>query len=142
MSRARPRKTPRPKPARRSPSGLRRAGDFAALALVGAHAGLLLLIWRDGTLPTWLGALFLMLAAATFLVYAHDKQAAQHEAARVPETRLHLLELAGGWPGALLAQRRLRHKNRKLSYQFGFWACALLHESVLLHLWRQLRQVG
>ena len=30
-------------------------------------------------------------------------------------------ELLGGWPAAFLAQRRLRHKCSKSSYQFVFW---------------------
>ena len=38
---------------------------------------------------------------------------------------LHLLELLGGWPGAFLAQRRLRHKCSKGSYQFVFWLIVL-----------------
>lgn len=29
---------------------------------------------------------------------------------------MHALELAGGFPGALLAMVLVRHKNRKLSY--------------------------
>ncbi|MDG2525491.1 DUF1294 domain-containing protein [Stenotrophomonas sp. HITSZ_GD] len=121
----------------RGPSRLRRAGDLAALALVGAHAGLLWLMTADGVLPAWLAGLFAALSALTFAAYARDKRAARHEAGRTPELTLHLLELAGGWPGALLAQRALRHKNRKPSYQFAFWACVLLHEATLGHLLRQ-----
>jgi len=36
--------------------------------------------------------------------------------------------LLGGWPGALLAQQRFRHKTRKLSYQAVFWLIVLLHQ--------------
>jgi uncharacterized membrane protein YsdA (DUF1294 family) len=39
---------------------------------------------------------------------------------------LHLFALVGGWPGALAAQRLLRHKARKLSFQVLFWATVLL----------------
>jgi len=118
------------------PSRWRRAGDLAALALVAAHATVLWLMMLANVLPAWLGAAWVALSALAALAYARDKRAARLQARRVPETVLHLLELAGGWPGALLAQRWLRHKNRKLSYQFAFWACVVLHEAALGHLWR------
>ncbi|KRG46942.1 hypothetical protein ARC20_03620 [Stenotrophomonas panacihumi] len=130
-------KARKPLPAR-GPSRLRRAGDLAALALVGAHAGLLWLMVSAGALPGWLCGVFAALSVIAFAVYARDKHAARLEARRTPELALHLLELAGGWPGALLAQRALRHKNRKLAYQFAFWACVLLHEATLGHVWRQV----
>ena len=40
---------------------------------------------------------------------------------------LHLLGIIGGWPGALLAQRLLRHKNSKQSFQVVFWITVLLN---------------
>ena len=33
---------------------------------------------------------------------------------------LHWLEFLGGWPGALIAQRVIRHKNKKTSFQVDF----------------------
>ncbi|MGP8539827.1 DUF1294 domain-containing protein [Pseudomonas protegens] len=63
-----------------------------------------------------------------FLVYWHDKRRAQAEGRRTPENVLHALELAGGWPGALLAQQLLRHKTRKVSYQLVFWLIVALHQ--------------
>ncbi|SJM91388.1 Cold-shock protein (fragment) [Crenothrix polyspora] len=53
---------------------------------------------------------------------------------RIPEKSLHTLELLGGWPGALLAQRTLRHKNRKPSYQVVFWLIVGLHVAGLAQL--------
>ncbi len=117
-------------------SNLRRAGDLAALALVAAHASLLLLMHQAGLLPGWLATTFAALSLATMLAYAHDKRAAQREQRRTPEATLHLFELFGGWPGALLAQRWLRHKNRKRSYQLAFWVCVLAHEALLLAIWK------
>lgn len=64
----------------------------------------------------------------TFLCYWHDKRQARAEGRRIPENVLHALELAGGWPGALLAQQLLRHKTRKLSYQTLFWLIVALHQ--------------
>jgi uncharacterized membrane protein YsdA (DUF1294 family) len=46
----------------------------------------------------------------------------------VPEATLHLAELLGGWPGAFLAQRRLRHKCSKASYQIVFWGIVVLFQ--------------
>jgi uncharacterized membrane protein YsdA (DUF1294 family) len=46
----------------------------------------------------------------------------------VPEATLHLAELLGGWPGAFLAQRRFRHKTRKVSFQLVFAVIVLLHQ--------------
>jgi uncharacterized membrane protein YsdA (DUF1294 family) len=61
----------------------------------------------------------------TFLVYAWDKSAARRGAWRVPESTLHVLALLGGWPGALLAQRVLRHKTRKQPFGAIFWVTVL-----------------
>jgi uncharacterized membrane protein YsdA (DUF1294 family) len=45
----------------------------------------------------------------------------------VSENTLHLLELVGGWPGALLAMKLFRHKTRKLSFLLVTWAIVALH---------------
>ena len=36
----------------------------------------------------------------------------------------------GGWPGAFVAQRRLRHKCVKPRYQVTFWLIVALHQYV------------
>ncbi|MBL8421498.1 MAG: DUF1294 domain-containing protein, partial [Dechloromonas sp.] len=46
---------------------------------------------------------------------------------RTAESTLHLLSLVGGWPGALVAQNRLRHKSRKASFLVAFWATVMLN---------------
>lgn len=68
------------------------------------------------------------LSGWTYWIYALDKRRAEEGLWRVPEVNLHLLELLGGWPGAFLAQRRLRHKCSKVSYQFVFWIIVLGHQ--------------
>lgn len=60
---------------------------------------------------------YLIMSLFAFIAYASDKRAAVRGEWRVPESTLHVLELLGGWPGALFAQKRLRHKSSKLSYQ-------------------------
>jgi hypothetical protein len=44
---------------------------------------------------------------------------------REHQAGLHLLELIGRRSGAFLAQRRLRHKCSKVSYQVVFWLIAM-----------------
>lgn len=63
-----------------------------------------------------------------FLLYWSDKRKARADHWRTPENVLHAVELAGGWPGALLAQQLFRHKTRKLSYQLVFWIIVLMHQ--------------
>lgn len=80
----------------------------------------------------WLAALYALASAACFIAYARDKRAARLARPRTPERTLLLLGLAGGWPGALAAQRLLRHKSAKQSFQRKFWCTVLLNGAALL----------
>ncbi len=95
-------------------------------------------LWK---LPLWVAGLYAGLSAITFMAYALDKSAASSGAWRTPEKTLHLLALAGGWPGALLAQQFLRHKSSKQSFRQVFWATALLNVGALVVLASPLRHV-
>lgn len=99
---------------------------LAALALASAFAG-----W-----PAALPAAYALLSAVTFGVYAHDKRAAMRRARRIPEASLHLWALAGGWPGALLAQQLLRHKSAKGGFIAVLWLTVAANCGVLAALWR------
>lgn len=85
-------------------------------------------------LPATVLSLYLAASGATYLVYAFDKSAARKGAWRISENTLHLLALAGGWPGALVAQSRLRHKSKKQSFQIVFWATVALNCGALAWL--------
>jgi uncharacterized membrane protein YsdA (DUF1294 family) len=74
-----------------------------------------------------LGALYACASVVCFAAYALDKGAARNSRRRTPERTLLLLGLAGGWPGAVLAQRWLRHKSAKRSFQLQFWFTVLLN---------------
>lgn len=90
----------------------------------------------------WLGIYGLVLSAITYWRYAVDKRRAEEGFWRVSEAQLHLLELLGGWPGAFLAQRRLRHKCSKGSYQLVFWLIVLAYQFAAFdsfHDWRYSR---
>jgi uncharacterized membrane protein YsdA (DUF1294 family)/cold shock CspA family protein len=75
---------------------------------------------------------YVMLSLATFLVYVFDKSAAVRGRWRTAESTLHLLSLAGGWPGALLAQQQLRHKTSKFSFILVFWITVLINMAGLV----------
>lgn len=66
-------------------------------------------------------------SVATFVVYALDKSAAKLGRRRVRERTLHGLALLGGWPGALVAQRLLRHKSSKGRFLFIYWLTVVLN---------------
>ena len=90
-------------------------------------------------------AVFAAISAVTYVAYAHDKRRARSRGWRVAEVTLHLLEAIGGWPGAFLAQRRLRHKCSKLGYQLVFWFIVLIWQVIAfesLNDWRMLRALS
>jgi uncharacterized membrane protein YsdA (DUF1294 family)/cold shock CspA family protein len=70
---------------------------------------------------------YLIMSLITFIIYARDKTMAYKNEWRTSESTLHLLELLGGWPGALITQRVIRHKNKKTSFQITFWAIVIIH---------------
>jgi len=78
-------------------------------------------------IPPWILVLYLVASLFTFIMYALDKSAAQKGTWRTQESTLHLLSLAGGWPGALVAQQKLRHKSRKQPFRFVFWVTVTLN---------------
>lgn len=79
-----------------------------------------------------------ILSLSTFIAYAIDKTAARRGTRRTRERTLHLMALAGGWPGGFMAQRILRHKSRKESFQLVFWTTVVLHCAVAWLAWRLL----
>ena len=85
-----------------------------------------------------------LLSTYTYYAYADDKRRARLHGWRLSEQYLHILELIGGWPGAYIAQRRLRHKVSKPMYQLIFWAIVILHQLVAYDClldWRWTKQM-
>ncbi len=78
----------------------------------------------------WILLAYVLTSVITFLVYGLDKRAAVRGRGRTPEATLHLLELLGGFAGALLAQHVFLHKRAKGRYQVVFWLIVLLHAAV------------
>lgn len=68
----------------------------------------------------------------TFLAYAVDKRAAKRSDRRISENTLHLFSLIGGWPGAIIAQQRLRHKTIKAKFRFLFWITVFVNLAIFI----------
>jgi uncharacterized membrane protein YsdA (DUF1294 family)/cold shock CspA family protein len=75
-------------------------------------------LWRP---PLLVAGIYAGVSLITFIAYARDKSAAASGTSRTSEITLHGLSLAGGWPGALLAQQFLRHKTTKAEFRAVFW---------------------
>ncbi|MBS3911040.1 MAG: cold shock and DUF1294 domain-containing protein [Hydrogenophaga sp.] len=130
-------------PNRRAPARAasgRRASETASQAQPNSLVMALMLVWLvllvAGALTgrfTW----FVLPAAfglnlVTFYTYWQDKHAARQGAWRIKEDTLHLLGLAGGWPGAWFAHQILRHKSSKQAFRAVYWATAILNTAALL----------
>ena len=75
-----------------------------------------------------------LVSGVSYLIYSLDKAAAGKDMQRTPESTLHLVDLLGGWPGALIAQQQFRHKTVKASFQAAFWATVSVNVAVVAWL--------
>ena len=84
-----------------------------------------------GNLPFAVLVVYLIASCVAYLAYVFDKAASVKKQWRTQESTLHLLSLVGGWPGAMLAQRTLRHKTQKQSFQVTYWVTVALNCAAL-----------
>lgn len=139
------RRTPRrPGPTRSTPPP--RRSDPAAWSLpralaLPAFAALLLVTGAQGKLHPAVPWLYGVASVLSLFAYALDKQAAQAGGRRTPERTLHALDLAGGWPGGLLAQQLLRHKTAKGAFIVGFWFTVIANATAFV-AWHHLGRPG
>jgi uncharacterized membrane protein YsdA (DUF1294 family)/cold shock CspA family protein len=84
--------------------------------------------------PYWILAVYIGTSLVSVLIYSADKTAAVQGRWRVSESALLLLGLAGGWPGAIVAQRILHHKTRKRSFQSAFAGTVVANVIVFVFL--------
>jgi len=87
-----------------------------------------------GYLPVLIFLVFIGVSVITYLIYWWDKSAARKGNWRTPESTLHMLGVAGGWPGALVAQQVLRHKTQKRSFRIVFWLTVLVNAVLVVLL--------
>lgn len=128
-----PREAPRRRDgSRRPPPPPHVATEMRAMALL-VPAFVALLVWAAWTqrLPVPVVLAAPLVSVLAFYLYWRDKFAAQRNAWRTPEAVLHAASLAGGWPGAWLAQRLLRHKSAKESFRQVYWGTVALHWALL-----------
>lgn len=102
---------------------------LGAAFLLAASVGTLL-----DLVPAIVSIAFGLLSCVSYIIYSRDKAAAGKGMQRTPESTLHLVDLLGGWPGALIAQQQLRHKTVKASFQTMFWASVLINVAVVAWL--------
>ena len=105
------------------------AGVFAVVFGIGLLGSVL-----SGKLPVMVVGLYAVMSVIAFIAYALDKSAAQRGHWRTKESTLHLLSLMGGWPGALLAQSKLRHKSSKQEFKSVYWVTVFLNLGGLVWL--------
>ena len=91
------------------------------LLVLPLFAAVWLYVARKGPVVPIAWMVYAAMGVVTFLAYALDKSAAVHGRRRTRESSLHMLGLACGWPGALLAQQLLRHKSSKREFIGVFW---------------------
>jgi len=126
-----------------SPGGGLHPVHFGFLALLMITPALAICRLAGSTTAPWIAAWWMLASLITYVLYARDKHSARRQGERTPENVLHFWELIGGWPGAYLAQRGLRHKSSKISYQFTFWLIVATHHYVALDWqldWRLFNQ--
>ncbi|MFC1772174.1 DUF1294 domain-containing protein [Pseudomonadota bacterium] len=118
----------------RLPERVKRSNDSLLVIVVAFFLVVVGVSVLTAKIPPLVPALYMVASLLTFIMYAVDKSAAQKGAWRTQENTLHLLSLAGGWPGALVAQQKLRHKSKKQSFRSVFWLTVLLNCGVFVWL--------
>ncbi len=111
-----------------------RRSDPASLVVLGAAAIAYALVALIRGLPAWVHVLYAAASALCLVLYGVDKLAARDGRRRVPEATLLALGLAGGWPGAIVAQQAWRHKTVKASFRVRFWLSAAVNVAVFAGL--------
>lgn len=102
------------------------ASDFLSLTVL-----LLLPGMAAANLPVALWKVSLVggvISVFSWFQYCADKGRAKAGEWRISESRMLIWDLLGGWPGGFLAQKHLRHKTVKRSYQACFWGIVALYQ--------------
>ena len=98
-----------------------RYANLIAGFVAGAFLGVVALLAIVGRLWWPVAAVYIVTSMAAYAEYEDDKKAAQVGVRRTNEWTLITLGLIGGWPGALVARHRFRHKTSKFAFRVGYW---------------------
>jgi len=117
----------REQPGRKTIAEAKPRGVLAASLFASSFIAAIVTLAALGKVPWLVPLVYVTASLLTFCAYAFDKSAAMNRRWRTSEDALHMLSLAGGWPGALIAQRLFHHKSKKLTFQVMFWFIVSLH---------------
>lgn len=101
-------------------------GNLSLITAVAFLFGISISVYM-AKIPIIILCLYFGTSIVTFVAYALDKSAAKKGNWRTKESTLHLFSLAGGWPGAIIAQKIFHHKTIKRSFRFAFWITVILN---------------
>ncbi len=88
------------------------------------------------TTPETLAIIYLAtINLVTFVIYGVDKRRAIKGAYRIPEARLHLFALFGGFVGGIIAMQVFHHKRRKVSFVIVFALATIASTAALIFAW-------
>ena len=104
----------------------------ARMLVIPAFVVLFAIVASQWSVKPVVAMAYLVASLLAFMAYALDKSAAIQGRRRIPESTLHVVSLACGWPGALLAQQLLRHKSSKASFQSTYWGTVALNTAGLV----------
>jgi len=102
--------------------------------------GLVCILGLTGRMPIEILWLYTGASLILFILYGSDKHAARSLSQRTPEKTLQIIALIGGWPGAVVAQKIFRHKNKKTAFQRVFWLAVFINIIVFGSLFTQAGQ--
>jgi uncharacterized membrane protein YsdA (DUF1294 family)/cold shock CspA family protein len=105
-----------------------------ASCVAAAFLGIVALLAIFGRLRWPIVSVYIVTSMVAFYAYKRDKEAGQVDAWRTNEWTLIVLGLIGGWPGALVARHRFRHKTKKVTFRIGYWLSVVLNVAGLAWL--------
>lgn len=74
----------------------------------------------------------LLINLISFLLFGYDKMQAKAGKARIPESNLFLVTLAGGGIGSWIGMKWFRHKTLHMNFVIGIPAIAIIETLIII----------